>query len=470
MSLVWLRWRAEFRAKWRTAVVLAVLLRLGGGVALTAFAGALRTDQAKPQFLTYSLPDDGGFLVGSVSAPPAAPGARAGSLALSPLEQRIVDLPQVIDYFRAPYLYLTTDRTGRAPTDIAVIGAADPDLLRGVDRPLLLAGHLPSPTDPFAVTVNQLAAEAGHLHVGSTIRLYAYSLAQIKGGNLTGAVEHVPVPKGPSFTVHVAAIVRSPQDVSAVAPLEARIGVIYEGDRDMYMTPAFLSRLAAGLGIPVQQFPNINLVGVRLRHGTADFAKFAAAARAMGGNQVFTSPGNVYGFQQAASSAEQGIHLDVVALLVFGGLAAMVTLALVGQGVARQSLLESGDYLTLRYLGATRTQISRIVLLRSGLIGLVGAVLAFVVAAVASPLMPVGLARQAEVHPGFAVDLSVPVPGALAIGIVIAAWALPTSAAKTVSSSANRILQLLPEHIEKLVANSDARVSPFRRALSHGTA
>ena len=99
MALVWLRCRAEFRTKWRAAVVLAVLLGLGGGVALTAFAGASRTDQAMPQFLTYSLPDDGGFLVGSLSAPPVTPGTRAGSLALSTREQRIVDLPQVVAYF-----------------------------------------------------------------------------------------------------------------------------------------------------------------------------------------------------------------------------------------------------------------------------------------------------------------------------------------------------------------------------------
>jgi putative ABC transport system permease protein len=154
-----------------------------------------------------------------------------------------------------------------------------------------------------------------------------------------------------------------------------------------------------------------------------DFAKFAAAATAIGRNKVFVSPGNVYGFQQAAASAEQGIHLDVVALLLFGGLAAMVTFALVGQGVARQSLLESEDYATLRSLGATRVQISHIVLLRSGLIGAAGALLAFSVAVLASPLMPLGLARQADVHPGFAVDLAVLVPGALAIGVAIASWA-----------------------------------------------
>jgi hypothetical protein len=423
VALVWLRCRAELRTKWRTAVMFAVLLGLGGGVALTAFAGARRTDQAMPQFVTYSLPDDGGFLAGSLSAPPVTPGAPATSLALSPLEQRIVGLPQVVAYFRAPYLYLTTHRTGRNPTDISVIGAADPDLLRGADRPLVLAGHLPGPKSPFAVTVNQLAAQADHLHVGSRLRLYAYSLAQIDGGDLTGAIEHVPSPKGPSFTVRVAAVVRSPWDVSAVAPLEAHLGVLYEGDRVLYVTPAFLPRLAAGIGLPVHQFGDINLVAVRLRHGMADWAKFAARASAIGGSEVFVSPGEVYGVQQAASSAERGIHLDVVALLLFGALTALVTLALVGQGVARQSLLDAEDYKTLGVLGATRAQLSQIVLLRSGLIAAAGAGLAFIVAVVASPVMPVGLARQADIHPGFAVDVAILVPGTMATVVAIAGWA-----------------------------------------------
>ena len=73
--MVWLRWRAELRAQWRTVVVLALLVGMGGGVALTAFAGARRTDTAVPRFVHYSLPDDGGFLYGNVFSPPVAEGA-----------------------------------------------------------------------------------------------------------------------------------------------------------------------------------------------------------------------------------------------------------------------------------------------------------------------------------------------------------------------------------------------------------
>ena len=87
--------------------------------------------------------------------------------------------------------------------------------------------------------------------------------------------------------------------------------------------------------------------------------------------------------------------------------------------MARQTVLESEDYAKLRVLGATRPQIVGIVLLRSGLIGASGALLVLVVAVLASPLMPLGLARQAEVHPGVAVDAAIVIPAAIAIGVLI---------------------------------------------------
>jgi hypothetical protein len=53
MAFIWLQARAELRVKWRAFVVLAVVVGLGGGVALAAFAGARRTEAAMPQFVAY---------------------------------------------------------------------------------------------------------------------------------------------------------------------------------------------------------------------------------------------------------------------------------------------------------------------------------------------------------------------------------------------------------------------------------
>ena len=209
-----------------------------------------------------------------------------------------------------------------------------------------------------------------------------------------------------------------------MAPLEAQAGVSYESDRNLYVTPAFLRKLASETDTSVQQIQDINLVSVRLRDGAGDWGAFAARATAIGKNAVFVSPGNVFGVPAAAASAQRGIHLDVVALLLFGALVALVTVVLVGQAVARQTILQAEDYAELRVLGGTRAQIVGIVVLRSGLIGLAGAFLGVAIAWLASPLTPVGLARQAEIHPGFAFDSVIVIPGAIALGALISAWSI----------------------------------------------
>jgi hypothetical protein len=104
---------------------MALLVGVGGGVALAAFAGARRTETAMHRFVAYALPDDGGFLFGNVSSPPVASGAAAESLAPFGVERRVVDLPQVVAYFRAPYLFLGTDRAGHNTGGLNPIGAAD---------------------------------------------------------------------------------------------------------------------------------------------------------------------------------------------------------------------------------------------------------------------------------------------------------------------------------------------------------
>ena len=54
VGAVWLRLRSELRQRGRAWLALAVLLGLIGGVALTAAAGARRTDTAYPRFLRAS--------------------------------------------------------------------------------------------------------------------------------------------------------------------------------------------------------------------------------------------------------------------------------------------------------------------------------------------------------------------------------------------------------------------------------
>ena len=54
MGSVWLSLRGELRRRWAALLALALLLGLVGGVALTAAAGAERTDTAYPRLLQWA--------------------------------------------------------------------------------------------------------------------------------------------------------------------------------------------------------------------------------------------------------------------------------------------------------------------------------------------------------------------------------------------------------------------------------
>jgi hypothetical protein len=416
--------RVGLRAGWRTLILLVVVLGIGYGTALASFAGARRTDDAVGQFVTYSRPDTGGFLSGSVSAPPLTPGRPASSMLPDPVAQRVLALPQVTSWSRAPFLYLTTDPSGDSPLTLTAIGVADAALFRSMDRPLVLAGRLPPPSEPSEATVNEFAARARHLRVGSRLHLYAYSYEQSQSGSLTGAADRGPqAPAGPSYTVRVAAIIRSPQEVDAVRALADRQGVPFESQQGVYLTPAFVRQYAAGLGIPVSQVPDINLLSVRLRHGQADWPSFASAAQGIAGNAIFLSAGNTYSVHKAAASAQRGIHLVVVALLAFGALVALLTLVFVGQVLARQVAQDAEDFATMRAIGATPRQIVALASLRPIVVGVTGAALAIAAAWLASPIMPIGLARQAEIRPGLSFDPLILVLGGLVLALLLLPWA-----------------------------------------------
>jgi hypothetical protein len=84
MGAVWYRLRADVRVGWHALALIAVVVGVGGGVALTAFAGARHTAAAVPQMLAYSRPDDGIVAFGGYCPPPKVAGPAATSLAPLP--------------------------------------------------------------------------------------------------------------------------------------------------------------------------------------------------------------------------------------------------------------------------------------------------------------------------------------------------------------------------------------------------
>src|SRR5205807_1235418 len=127
----------------------------------------------------------------------------------------------------------------------------------------------------------------------------------------------------------------------------------------------------------------------------------------------------------AAAKARRATSLEALALLLFGILAALVALAMVSQALSRQAFVDAAEYPALGAMGMTRGQLVAVAAIRAAVIAAGGATLAVALAIVLSPRMPIGLARQAEVHRGVSVDgLVLGIGAAVILVVVIAAASL----------------------------------------------
>jgi ABC-type lipoprotein release transport system permease subunit len=403
MRSVIMRARANLRSRLRSACLLIVAIAIAGGATIAALAGARRTDTAVDRFIAYEKPEQGG-----VFADPS-------------LYPQIARLPEVEASTRLGRFGLLPVDDHDRPVQNDNLGAIGVSNF-GVGRPIITAGRIPLVDGVDEVAINESAMTNEHFGVGSVIRFRAFTPAQAEAVLGPGEV----FPRGPLISVRVVGIVRFPTDLSTA---EITPGVSYTGSDTAFFTPAFLEKyqdriaLLGGLGL-----------AVRLRDLPASLAPFEAGVARItrGHGQVFSGSDDLV----AAGQARHATSVEALALLLFGGLAGVVTLALIGQAFARQVHLGAEDDESLQAMGMTRGQLVAGVVLGTLLISLVGALLAVAVAVVASPLMPIGLARQAEVHRGVSVDAVVLLAGFVVIIVVLTAWAsiVAWNATRSISS------------------------------------
>ena len=157
--------------------------------------------------------------------------------------------------------------------------------------------------------------------------------------------------------------------------------------------------------------------------------------RSATGGQLFVADESVQ-----AATAERAIRPQAVALAIFALVLAVTALLMLGQAASRVLLASSVDNPTLAALGLTRWQLLAASLLQVLVAGAAGAILAWAVAIAASPLMPIGPARVAELHPGMSVDAAVLAAGFAAIVVLLLArvtW--PAWRESSVRSSASAL-------------------------------
>jgi hypothetical protein len=357
----------------RSWLSLVLVVGLAGGAVLACLAGGRRTDSAYARFARDHLAAD--FVV----FPSFRPGARSNF-------DRIAQLPTV----------RVAETLQGYSTDGPIAAARTGSYGQVINRPKLVSGRLPRPDHPDEVAITDAVAQSRHLAVGDRLVVNFFGQPRRVGS----APSVLPV------RVRVVGIEVSPGDFPPA--LQATFSL------QMILSSAFVSTFGPRLG------PPLTVLVVRLRHGDADAPAFQAGLRRLSGAQ----PQQNARLSQQAANVQRGFHLQAVALWLLAGLLAVAVTLVLYQLLARHSLLGAEDHLTLRALGMTRPQMWLSLLAPAVVIGSVGAALAMGVAFAISPVLPIGTARLAEPHPGFAADWFVVGVGALSIALIVTAIAL----------------------------------------------
>lgn len=372
----------RLRAGWRSWAALALLTGLAGGAVLAAAAGARRTESAFPRFLQET--NAARVLVG-----PALDGVRDGyDLALGRL-RGVTQIAPVVGLNSQP-----VQRNGKLDEAAEVVAPLDGRLGRVLEQPRMLAGRQPRPDRAGEVMVDQIAAEQLSVHVGSALRLAA--LGDSPGSKIRYLTEHVVGVEVLRDSIVPVNVLAQTAYIQASPALYSQLGSHYQAFDGAYV------QLAPGTSVD------------RFTMAATALAREPRYART--GGQIFVSDESV---QDAA--VERSIRPQAIALAIFALVLAITALLVVGQAAVRLLLSDSADNPVLAALGLTRWQLLAAGLLEVAVAALAGALLAAAVAVAASPLMPIGPARLAELHPGVSFDPAVLLPGFAAIVLLLLA-------------------------------------------------
>src|SRR5580693_9922373 len=162
MALTWLR--LDLRRRWRSLVVLVLLVALSAGVVLTAVAAARRGNTAFDRLWARTLP-------ATVTVLPNQPGFDWSKVAAVP---GVTAVGLFAVYYGASVEGMDGVDVGFPPAN-AGVGQT-------VERPVVLAGRMYNPSRVDEVVVSPHFMTAHHLRVGDTLTLHLSTPAQAAAG------------------------------------------------------------------------------------------------------------------------------------------------------------------------------------------------------------------------------------------------------------------------------------------------
>ena len=363
-------------------ILLIVLVGVAAGATIAAVAGARRTESAFPRLIEETDSAD-------VQVTPVV-----GRIDFDAVER----LPQVTRSGRLLAFEIHPQVDG--PLDIettrGAFASADGQLYYEIDRPHILEGRLPRPDRVREILVNEAFADEFDLGRGD----------QYQGVLIDyGALLEFSESGRPIEELDLDAI-QTPVDLEVVGISRGQAEIIPTEDElsesAMILSPAFSDRYG-------DQALADSFVA-DLRRGAADVDVFKADVRALFPDAVIEFPSQ----EGKLETVDRSVRPYTIALYLFAAVIGIAAFLVLGQILARQVAVDAAEVPVLRAIGMSPGQSVGTIITRSVVVGVASAVLAVVIAALASRLFPFGPAGLAEPDPGFRIDWTV-----LALGLLL---------------------------------------------------
>ena len=181
----------DIRRRWRTVVVLTLMVGVVGAVVVATVAGARRTDSALGRFNVASRSADVFLFTGDATS------------------TQLQDFGRVQGVAATAVLHAFAIAPVGAP-NLGVAAAVDTTFGSAVDRARIVAGRAANPLAVDEVTIGEGLARLLHVGLGGHLDTSSFTPAQV--AKATGGGEP-GTPVGPSVRLRIVGIVRRPLDL-----------------------------------------------------------------------------------------------------------------------------------------------------------------------------------------------------------------------------------------------------------------
>lgn len=365
---MWAYARLDLRRRWRSLVVLGLFLAVAAAVVMGSVAGARRGDSSLDRLLAVTLP-------ATVQATPNDPHFNWDRIAKQPYVE-------AVDEYRLAFMPLFEEGF---PTESVDLPPVRDDVLRTIERPVVLAGRVYDPERPDEAVVTQKFADRYGVGVGTTVTLVLPTRHQIESHyNATLPLDRL---RGPHVPIRVVGVVRSPW-----LDIDSETGRIS-------LSPGLAAHYADNLWGSGRYAPANALV--RLRDGAADLPRLRADIAKQSGYP------DVVNLEDRYQRVQHSLDFEAAWMLGFAGAALVAAMFLLGQWIARYVAADADRLRTARALGLGPGQSVVAAAVGPTLSAAAGMVLAVGMSVAGSRWFPIGTAADLEPSPGVDVDPAV---------------------------------------------------------------